>query len=39
MINFETKHVPAAGVPGDRLALADIPKEMMFRAGGDLLDL
>ena len=35
---FKAQHISATGVPWDRLALADIAKEMMFRAGGKLLD-
>ncbi len=37
-VDFKSQHISAAGVPWDRLALADIAKEMMFRAGGELLD-
>ena len=37
-VDFKAQHISATGVPWDRLALADIAKEMMFRAGGELLD-
>ena len=37
-VDFKTQHISATGVPWDRLALADIAKEVMFRAGGKLLD-
>ena len=37
-VNFKAQHISATGVPWDRPALADIPKEMVFRAGGKLLD-
>ena len=38
-VDFKAQHIPAARVPWDRLALADITEEMMLRAGGELLDL
>ena len=38
-VDLQAENVPSAGVPRDRPALADIPEEMMLRAGGDLLDL
>ncbi len=37
-VDFKAQHISATGVPWDRLALADVAKEMMFRAGGKLLD-
>ena len=37
-VDFKAQHISAAGVPWDRPALADIAEEMMFRAGGKLLD-
>jgi hypothetical protein len=37
-VDFKAQHISPAGIPWDRLALADIAKEMMFRAGGKLLD-
>lgn len=38
-IDFKSQDIATAGVPRDRPALADITKQMMFRAGGNLLDL
>ena len=37
-VDLKTKHISAAGVPGNRLALAYVAEEMMFIAGGELLD-
>ena len=37
-VDFKAQHISSTGVPWDRPALADIPEEMMFRAGGKLLD-
>ncbi len=37
-VNLKAQHISAAGIPWNRLALADIPKEMMFRPEGKLLD-
>ncbi len=37
-VDFKAQHISAAGVPWNSPALADIAKEMMFRAGGKLLD-
>ncbi len=38
-VDFKAQHISATGVPGDRLALANIAKEMMSGAVGDLFYL
>ena len=38
-VNFKAQHISATGVPWDRLTLADIAKEMMSGAVGDLFYL
>jgi len=37
-VDLKPQHISATGIPGDRPALADVAKEMMFRSGGKLLD-
>ena len=37
-VDFKAQNISTAGIPRDRLALADIAKEMMLRAGGKLFD-
>ena len=39
MVDLEPEDVPPAGVPGDRLTLADVAEEVVLRPRRDLLDL
>jgi hypothetical protein len=39
VLNLQTEYVSVAAIPGNGLTLANVPKEMMFRTKGHLLNL
>ena len=39
ILDLQTDYVSVAAIPGNRLTLANVPKEMMFRTKSHLLNL